>query len=43
MSISWDFIQGLALGCEYVEAAPELGHPSTVIVDVLIIRLLIQW
>jgi hypothetical protein len=43
MSVACDFIHGVAVGIEYVEAAPEVGHPSTVILDLFIIRVLIQW
>lgn len=43
MSVACDFIHGVAVGIEYVGAAPEVGHPSTVILDLFIIRVLIQW
>ena len=43
MNIDYDFIQGVAVGIEYMEAIPEEDIPPTIIVDLFIIRFLIQW
>jgi hypothetical protein len=41
MEISFDLINGVALGIEYVQAFDD--EPNTVILDVLIFRFLFQW
>ena len=41
MSFNVDYIMGLAVGVEFIAACDE--HEKTVIVDIFIIRLLIQW
>lgn len=43
MTISMDFITGVAIGLEFVDAIPEDGIDNTVIVDILILRLMFQW
>lgn len=41
MKFSMDLINGVAIGMEYVPGCEE--HENTIIVDLVIIRLLIQW
>lgn len=43
MVISADYIQGIAVGIEFIEAIPEEDIENTVILDLFIIRLLFQW
>ena len=43
MSIGLDWINGVAVGLEYVPAIQEEGIDNTVILDLFIIRLLFQW
>lgn len=42
MEIGFDLINGLSLGAEYVSGIDE-EFDNTIIVDILIFRLLIQW
>lgn len=41
MTISVNWIFGMCLGAEYVEPFDNEGH--TVIVDIFIVRVLLQW
>jgi len=41
MSVTLDLINGISVGLEYLSANEE--HENTIIVDLLVIRLLIQW
>jgi hypothetical protein len=41
MFIGFDLINGVALGIEYISCDDEYQH--TIIIDLLIVRLLIQW
>lgn len=43
MVMDMDLINGIAVGIEFVPAIREEGIPHTVILDLLIFRLLIQW
>ena len=41
MQIGVDIINGVAIGIEYVGGT--VDYPSTVIVDILFLRILFQW
>lgn len=41
MYISFDLINGVALGLEYVAQIEDV--PNTIILDLLIVRILFQW
>jgi|APCry1669192010_1035390.scaffolds.fasta_scaffold00018_59 hypothetical protein len=41
MYCSLDYILGIAVGIEFIAACDE--HENTIIVDIFVIRLLIQW
>lgn len=43
MNIDVDLIQGIAVGIEYVEPFPEEDIPRTIIVDIVLLRFVIQW
>lgn len=42
MEIRFDFITGIALGCEFV-SAEECEDRNTIILDLFIVRVLFQW
>jgi len=43
MTLDLYFIHGMAVGIEYVEPIPEEDIPSTIVLDLFIVRLLFQW
>lgn len=43
MTVDMDLIHGVSLGIEYVEEIPEEDIPATIILDIIILRFLIQW
>lgn len=43
MTISMDLITGVSVGFEIVEAIPELDVGRSIIIDILIFRLLIEF
>lgn len=43
MTISFDLITGVSVGIEFVEAIPELDVGPSVLVDLLIFRILIEF
>ncbi len=43
MNIQFDFINGVAVGLEYIEPFEEEGIPHSVVLDLFLIRLLFQW
>lgn len=43
MTLGLHFINGMAVGIEYVESIPDEDVPATIIIDLFIIRLLFQW
>lgn len=42
-AVSVDLISGVSIGLEYVPPDYEDDTPSTLIIDLLILRVLIQW
>ena len=41
MHVSFDLINGIACGIEYIKRVDDI--PSTIILDLIIFRLLFQW